>query len=111
MPRWLSEGISVYEERQRDPVWGQRMTPTFRRMILSGDLVPISQLSGAFLQPETPMHLQLAYYQSSLAVEYLIEHHGMPALQRMLIDLGVGMPINETLERHTGSLKTLDEGF
>lgn len=111
MPRWLSEGISVYEERKRDPVWGQRMTPSFRRMLLGGDLVPVSQLSGAFLEPKTPMHLQLAYYQSSLAVEHLIERHGMPALQRILVDLGVGMPINETLERHTGSLKTLDEDY
>ncbi len=111
MPRWLSEGISVYEERQRDPVWGQRMTPTFRRMLLGEDLVPISRLSGAFLEPKTPAHLQLAYYQSSLAVEHLIERYGMPALQRILVDLGVGMPINETLERHTGSLKTLDEEY
>lgn len=111
MPRWLSEGISVYEERQRDPVWGQRMTPTFRKMLLGDDLVPISRLSGAFLEPKTPMHLQLAYYQSSLAVEHLIERYGMPAMQRILVDLGVGMPINETLERHTGSLKTLDEEY
>jgi tetratricopeptide (TPR) repeat protein len=27
MPRWLSEGISVYEERQADPAWGMRLTP------------------------------------------------------------------------------------
>ncbi|MHC4146874.1 MAG: gluzincin family metallopeptidase [Planctomycetota bacterium] len=31
MPRWLSEGISVYEELQRDPTWGQRMDPQYRR--------------------------------------------------------------------------------
>ncbi len=34
MPRWLSEGISVYEERQRDPSWGQSMTPIYREMML-----------------------------------------------------------------------------
>ena len=27
MPRWLSEGISVYEEMQRQSNWGQRMSP------------------------------------------------------------------------------------
>ena len=34
MPRWLSEGISVYEERQADPTWGQSMTPQYREIIL-----------------------------------------------------------------------------
>ena len=31
MPRWLSEGISVYEERQAEPAWGQSMTPSTAR--------------------------------------------------------------------------------
>ena len=31
MPRWLSEGISVYEERQADKTWGQTMTPQVSR--------------------------------------------------------------------------------
>lgn len=111
MPRWLSEGISVFEERQRDPSWGQQMTPTFRRMILGDDLVPISQLSGAFLSPQTPMHLQLAYFESSLAVEHLLENYGMETLKKILVDLSVGMPINETLQRYSGSLTKLDEEF
>ena len=25
MPRWISEGISVYEERQANPAWGERL--------------------------------------------------------------------------------------
>jgi len=69
MPRWLSEGISVYEEIQRNPTWGQHMNSEYRKMILAGELVPISKLSSAFLSPPTPMHLQFAYYQSSLVVD------------------------------------------
>jgi len=36
MPRWLSEGISVYEERQRDPAWGMKMNATLPRTRTSG---------------------------------------------------------------------------
>ncbi len=111
MPRWLSEGISVYEERQRNAAWGQRMTPQFRQMILGGELSPVSQLSGAFLRPKSPLHLQFAYYESSLVVDFLIQKHGLETLLRVLDDLGVGMPIAETLQRYVGPPAILDQQF
>ena len=111
MPRWLSEGISVYEERLHDRSWGERMTPTYRQMILDGKLTPIGELSQAFLSPETPVHLQFAYYQSSLVVEYLVDEFGFEALIAILDDLSFGMFINEAIERHTAPLAQLDEEF
>lgn len=111
MPRWLSEGISVYEERLRNPGSGERITPAYWRMMVSDDLTPVSQLSAAFLGAKSPAHLQFAYYESSLVVEYLVEKHGLETLKSILVDLGAGIPINETLQRHSGSLDELDEGF
>ncbi len=111
MPRWLSEGISVYEERQRDSRWGQSMDPTYRKMVLSQDLVPVSKLSGAFLQPKTPMHLQFAYYESSMVVEFWIEKYGLASLLRVLNDLSVGMPIYDALARDAASMNAIDQEF
>jgi tetratricopeptide (TPR) repeat protein len=111
MPRWLSEGISVYEERRADKTWGQTMTPKYRELLLGDGFVPLSKLSGAFLSPPSPMHLQFAYFESSLAVEYLVEKYGIETLKRVLVDLGAGMPINESLARYAGSLEALDAGF
>jgi tetratricopeptide (TPR) repeat protein len=111
MPRWLSEGISVYEERVEDPTWGQPMDRHYRQMILSDDFTPISQLSSAFLSPKSGMHLQFAYFESSLAVQFLIEQYGFESLLRVLDDLGAGVPMNPALERLTGSLTALDEQF
>ena len=31
MPRWLSEGISVYEEEQENPAWGDALNPRYPR--------------------------------------------------------------------------------
>jgi tetratricopeptide (TPR) repeat protein len=111
MPRWLSEGISVYEERQANPAWGQAMTPQYREMILGGELRPISQLSGAFLQPPSPAYLQFAYFASSLAVEHLVQEHGVDVLRRILDDLAEDVPINAALDRHAGGLEQLDQQF
>ncbi len=111
MPRWLSEGISVYEERQGDPTWGQRMSPRYREWILKGDLTPLDEMSGAFLAPETPLHLQFAYYQASLVVEFLMEHGGVPTLRQVLTDLATGMTVEDSLQRRYGPLKELNAEF
>ena len=57
------------------------MNPKFRAMILGDELTPLSQLSSAFLAPKTALHLQFAYYESALAVAFLVEKAGLPALQ------------------------------
>lgn len=111
MPRWLSEGISVYEERQRDPAWGEQLNPVYRRFILGGELTPVSQLSGAFINPKSAQHVAFAYYESSLVVEYLIDRFGFEALTAILRDLGAGLAINEALERRTLDLAELDDAF
>ncbi|EMI56368.1 tetratricopeptide repeat protein [Rhodopirellula sallentina] len=116
MPRWLSEGISVYEERQRNPAWGESMSPQYRAMILGTPATPDSltlpsQLSSAFLAPPSPIHLQFAYYESSLVVQYIIETHGLDKLKQILDSLGVGIPINDSLAAAIGSIEKLDANF
>src|SRR5262249_18789822 len=83
MPRWLSEGISVYEELQANPVWGQRMTPRYREMVLGKDLTPVGDLSAAFLTARSDLHMQFAYYESALVVEFLVERYGLESLKQI----------------------------
>jgi len=109
MPRWLSEGISVYEEGQKNPAWGQRMTPKYREMILGDELTPVSKLSGAFLDPKSEMHLQFAYYESSLVVEFLVQKYGIEKLKAILRDLGEGVEINEAIGKELTGLNKLND--
>lgn len=111
MPRWLSEGISVYEEIQANPAWGQKMNPRYREMILEGELTPVSKLSGAFLSPESDLHLQFAYYESSLVVEYLVSKFGISKLRGILRDLAAGEEVNSTIEKHTAPMQTIEAEF
>jgi len=111
MPRWLSEGISVYEERQADPSWGEHLNPRYREMLLGKELIPVSQLSAAFLTPKSPVHLQFAYYQSSLVVQFLVERFGHEKLLLILRGLGDGAEINDTLARNTLPMAQLEKEF
>lgn len=111
MPRWLSEGISVYEERQADPTWGMRMNPRFRELVLGKDFTPVSELSAAFLAPPDNVHLQFAYYESSLVVEFIIEHFGFDKLKAILHDLGNGVEINEAIAENTAPMKQIEKDF
>lgn len=112
MPRWLSEGLSVYEERQRDPAWGMRMSDKNREMVLDEEtLTPLSQLSGAFMNAKTQDHILFAYYESSQAVEFLLEKFGKDKFQGILRDLAAGKRINDAIEANAGDLDEIEKEF
>ncbi|MBN1975364.1 MAG: tetratricopeptide repeat protein [Sedimentisphaerales bacterium] len=111
MPRWLSEGISVFEEIQRDPSCGQRMTPQYRKMILEGELTPVGDLSSAFLSPPSTEHLLFAYFESMMVVEYIVKNYGYDALQKILADLAKNIDIDKAISTHTESLQNFEQNF
>lgn len=111
MPRWLSEGISVYEEREQDPTWGQGMNPDYRERILSGRMTPVGKMSAAFLTASSGEDLQFAYYQSSLVVEHLVERFGSEAITKVLRQLGAGVEINVALAEAAEPLEKLEASF
>lgn len=111
IPRWLSEGISVYEERRRDKRWGQSMNGEFRDRILDGKVTPVSQLSQAFLTAESGEDLNFAYFESSMVVEHFVDRFGLEALIAVLNDLNTGLQINDALERHSQGLTEFESSF
>ncbi|MFM8469856.1 MAG: peptidase MA family metallohydrolase, partial [Limisphaerales bacterium] len=111
MPRWLSEGISVYEERQANASWGQVMNPRYREMILGDELTPVGDVSSAFLTAKSDLHLQFAYYESSLVVQFLAEKFGAEKLRKILSDLATGKEVNKTIAEHTAPLEKLEKDF
>lgn len=111
IPRWLSEGISVYEERVQDSRWGQSMSPTFRQRVLDGNVTPVSELSSAFLNAKSGADLNFAYYESSMVVEFIVQEYGFDTLLGVLADLNQGLSINDALERNTTGLQELNSAF
>jgi tetratricopeptide (TPR) repeat protein len=111
MPRWLSEGISVYEERSGNPAWGERMNLAYRDMILNGELTPLGKLSSAFLSPKDSEHLLFAYYESSLVIDFIVQKFGLDAVKKILTDLGDGKEINAAIAARTIPLPEIEKQF
>jgi len=87
------------------------MNPRYREMILGDELTPVSELSAAFLTPPSEEHLQFAYYESSLVVEFLVQRFGLDQLKAILRDLGEGVEINQAIEKHTAPMAKIEKEF
>jgi tetratricopeptide (TPR) repeat protein len=84
IPRWFSEGLSVYEERRARPGWGDDWNPMLLNSFASGRWHKISNLEGAFQHPHRPEDLTIAYFQSSQVCEFINDRFGFDAILRML---------------------------
>jgi hypothetical protein len=73
VPRWLTEGISVYEETLARPEWGRGMDMQFAQMMNEDAILKLKDLNAGFTDPRT---ISLAYYQASLLVEHLVSLFG-----------------------------------
>lgn len=112
VPRWLTEGMSVVEERRARPGWGDRITPEFLLAYDEGELPPVSRLNEGFIRPPTPQHLGFAYDMASLVVEWIEETQGFDALVRMLHGYRDGRGTEQILQSVLGAdLETIDAGF
>ena len=112
MPRWLSEGISVYEEGLRDPTLGMKMNAEFRKMTLDDEtLTPVAEMSHAFLDADSGEKLLFAYFESAQAVEHLISKYGIEKFRGILRDLANGMRINDAIARNTAPLEKISQEF
>jgi len=98
MPRWLTEGFSVYEEGLRDETCRRRLTPKYRRLIQERGLIPLDQLSGALTDFETPDTIAYAYFQSGWLVEFLMERLDEKQLHQVLDEILKGQTIELALE-------------
>jgi tetratricopeptide (TPR) repeat protein len=88
IPRWLSEGMSNFEERRARPEWGREMEVPFAQALDAGKLLKLRDIQEGFSDPRM---ISLVYHQSSLVVEHLIDTYGDQAWWRLLRAYGKGL--------------------
>jgi tetratricopeptide (TPR) repeat protein len=84
MPRWLSEGISVWEEREGRPYWGRDQGLDLVRAADQGKLLPVADLNSGFSGARNNADLSFAYFQSYLVVDYIASQYGFDKLVELV---------------------------
>ncbi|MBZ0255228.1 hypothetical protein K8I31_04155 [bacterium] len=112
MPRWLSEGISVYEELERSPAWGQKMDLQYKQFIDSEELPGVEDLETYFVQPKTGMHVMLGYFFSAEFVKFYTKQYGVDALVSALGSIAEGGDTIEALSHASDeNVRGVDRAF
>jgi tetratricopeptide (TPR) repeat protein len=109
VPRWLTEGMSVWEERRGRPEWGRESDLSFARALEAGKVLKLETLNDGFSDPRT---ISLAYYQASLVVDYLAGTYGEPKLRALLRAYGRGLETDAALKDAFGvTMAEIQTGF
>jgi len=99
VPRWLTEGISVYEEKHAAANWGREMEVPFAQAYQRGKILSLKDLNAGFTDPEL---ISLAYFEASLLVEHIVNPHGDAALHKLLRTYGDGLEGEGALRQGLG---------
>jgi cellulose synthase operon protein C len=102
IPRWYSEGLSVYEERKARPGWGDDLTPAFVRAYKSGKLLKARDLNAGMMRPQFPEQIELSYYQASLFCEMIEKKFGFAKIPETLRMFAENRPADEVFLKATG---------
>ena len=112
VPRWLTEGISVWEETRGRAEWGREMEVTFAGAINRGQVMKLRDLNAGFSNPET---ISLAYYQASLLVEHIVQRFSEASLRELVRvfadDLDTDAAVTRVLKVPIDDLQKTFDGF
>jgi tetratricopeptide (TPR) repeat protein len=98
VPRWLTEGFSVYEEKARDPSWERGMDRELFDAFHNQDIPPVHLMNRLFRGPR----ILFGYYQGGLVVEWIQKHHGFDKALALLRAFGEDLDTEEAFQKALG---------
>jgi tetratricopeptide (TPR) repeat protein len=98
VPRWLTEGISVYEERRVSKTWDRENERDVIDAIASDDILTLKDINGAF----RGSRVMFAYYQGGLMCELIERDFGFDKLREMVRLYGEGLDTPAVVKQALG---------
>ncbi|MFQ5628817.1 MAG: peptidase MA family metallohydrolase, partial [bacterium] len=82
VPRWLAEGIAVYEATSANRAWDMNFHLAMIKALERDKIIPLKELDSGFVGD--PTRVTFSYYQSSQMVKFIVEKHGFSKLLDLL---------------------------
>ena len=112
IPRWFTEGLSVYEEAHARPGWGDPLNLGLIQALQRYGLVPLEKFDGVFVRPQYPMQVVFAYFQAGMICDFIVDTYGFPKILAMLSAYNGGKNDAGAIREALGmSLEEFDKAF
>ncbi len=109
VPRWLTEGMSVFEEHRRNPAWGREVALQYAAQWGQHKTFGVKGLPDAFKDPE---NFGIAYFEASLVVEHLVALKGDAGLRDLLLAYAGGATDEQAFTKAFGEgVDAVDASF
>lgn len=90
VPRWLTEGLSVYEESRGRASWAREYDVPIMTLMAHGMLLPIATLDAGFTKPTYGNQVMMSYYQGGITCEFIDARWGFSKLTALLDAFAAG---------------------
>ena len=99
LPRWFSEGLSVYEEWNTGPLTSRELPMPTLTAIKDNQFLPIAELDWGFVRPSYQGQVTVSYNQAGLICDFISNRWGHQALVTMLKAFAEGDDTEAAIEK------------
>lgn len=99
VPRWFTEGISVFEEWRTGPIPGIRIPNHVWQSLREHEFLPIAELDQGFVRPSYDNQVIVSYMQGGLICEFLETEYSFEKLLGILNAYKQGMNTAQAIEK------------
>ena len=99
VPRWFTEGISVFEEWRTGPLPGIRIPNHVWQSLGEHEFLPIAELDSGFIRPEYDNQVIVSYMQGGLICEFLETQYSFDKLLGILTAYRDGLNTSQAIEK------------
>ena len=112
VPRWFSEGVSVFEEWSTGPLPGRHIPVRVLEAMADDRFLPVTELDGGFMRPTYEGQVIVSYTQAGLLCQYIAREWGQQGLADMLTAFAAGSNTAGAIRQGLGvAPEVLDSGF
>ncbi|MFC1490334.1 tetratricopeptide repeat protein [Candidatus Latescibacterota bacterium] len=90
VPRWFTEGLSVFEEKQARPEWGREMELELFSALDNDLLLSIGEINSGFTRPSYSEQVLLSYYESAQIIDFIVSQYGFEVIIELLNEFRKG---------------------